>query len=83
MQLSYSLYTTLHVYQITSSNLICTNHTIFILTGLGFNIKGGLDVPYLPSDPGIFVAKIRETGAAAEDGRLQEGDKIIEVTATW
>ena len=50
-----------------------------MLTGLGFNIKGGTDVPYIKEDTGIFIAKIRETGAAKEDGRLNEGDKIIEV----
>ena len=53
---------------------------VFFAPGLGFNIKGGMDIPHIPGDPGIFVAKIRDTGAAAEDGRLKEGDKIIEVT---
>ena len=52
--------------------------TVF-LSGLGFNIKGGVDNPQVPGDSGIFVAKIRENGAAAEDKRLQEGDKILEV----
>lgn len=47
--------------------------------GLGFNIRGGCDVPYLPGDTGIFVAKVREQGAAAEDGRLKAGDKIVEI----
>lgn len=47
--------------------------------GLGFNIKGGVDIPHIEGDPGIFVAKIRERGAACDDGRLQEGDKIVEV----
>lgn len=48
-------------------------------SGLGFNIRGGIDIPHLPEDPGIFVAKIRENGTAACDGRLKEGDKIIEI----
>jgi hypothetical protein len=30
-------------------------------------------------DSGIFVTKIREDGAAFIDGRLKEGDKILEV----
>ncbi|XP_072171903.1 synaptojanin-2-binding protein-like [Diadema setosum] len=47
--------------------------------GLGFNIKGGLDQPLIPGDTGIFVTKIREEGAAAKDGRLQRGDKILEI----
>lgn len=47
--------------------------------GLGFNIRGGIDVPHLKNDHGIFVTKIRNNGTAFEDGRLQEGDKILEV----
>lgn len=47
--------------------------------GLGFNITGGKDQPHLPNDDGIFVTKIRETAAAGMDGRLKEGDKILEV----
>lgn len=47
--------------------------------GLGFNIKGGRDQPHVPRDPGIFVTKIRSDGAAAIDGRLTKGDKILEI----
>ncbi|XP_028827385.1 synaptojanin-2-binding protein [Denticeps clupeoides] len=47
--------------------------------GLGFNIVGGLDQQYVLNDSGIYVAKIKENGAAAQDGRLQEGDKILEI----
>ena len=36
-------------------------------------------MPHLKGDPGIFIAKVRERGAAADDGRINEGDKIIEV----
>ena len=53
---------------------------LFIL-GLGFNVKGGIDQP-IEGDPGVFVAKINENGAAAKDGRLQKGDKIIEVSVS-
>lgn len=55
--------------------------------GLGFNIVGGLDQQYVLNDSGIYVAKIKENGAAALDGRLQEGDKILAVKSygrmTW
>ena len=47
--------------------------------GLGFNITGGVDQPHLPNDTGVFVTKIREQASAAVDGRLKEGDKILEV----
>lgn len=48
-------------------------------TGLGFNIVGGVDQQYVMNDSGIYVSKIKEDGAAALDGRLQEGDKIVAV----
>lgn len=48
-------------------------------SGLGFNIKGGKDVPFIEGDPGIFVCKIRDKGAAVKDGRLKEGDLILEI----
>ncbi|XP_042329863.1 synaptojanin-2-binding protein [Sceloporus undulatus] len=48
-------------------------------SGLGFNIVGGTDQQHLSSDTGIFVSRIKENGAAAQDGRLQEGDKILTV----
>jgi len=48
-------------------------------TGLGFNIRGGVDNPHIPGDTGIFVTKIRENGAAFKDGRLKEGDKIFAI----
>jgi len=47
--------------------------------GLGFNITGGTDQPHLPNDDGIFVTKIRDSASAAVDGRLKEGDKILQV----
>lgn len=48
-------------------------------TGLGFNIRGGVDNPHIQGDTGIFVTKVRENGAAYIDGRLKEGDKILEI----
>jgi hypothetical protein len=47
--------------------------------GLGFNVRGGTDNPYVPDDPSIYVTRIRSDGAAAFDGRLGVGDKILEV----
>ncbi|KAM6969245.1 deubiquitinase DESI2-like [Tautogolabrus adspersus] len=47
--------------------------------GLGFNIVGGVDQQYVANDSGIYVSKIKEDGAAALDGRLQEGDKILAI----
>lgn len=47
--------------------------------GLGFNIVGGVDQQYVMNDSGIYVSKIKEDGAAALDGRLQEGDKILAI----
>ncbi|CAB1330472.1 unnamed protein product [Coregonus sp. 'balchen'] len=47
--------------------------------GLGFNIVGGLDQQDVLNDSGIYVAKIKENGAAALDDRLQEGDKILAI----
>jgi C-terminal processing protease CtpA/Prc len=47
--------------------------------GLGFNIRGGIDNYHVVSDPGIFITTVKVNGAAAKDGRLQPGDKILEV----
>ncbi|XP_077906258.1 synaptojanin-2-binding protein isoform X3 [Ictidomys tridecemlineatus] len=47
------------------------------ISGLGFNIVGGTDQQQVSNDSGIYVSRIKENGAAALDGRLQEGDKIL------
>lgn len=62
---------------ITYSTVVCV---CVCVAGLGFNIVGGVDQQYVINDSGIYVAKIKENGAAALDGRLQEGDKILAVT---
>lgn len=48
-------------------------------SGLGFNIVGGTDQQHVSNDSGIYVSSIKKNGAAARDGRLQEGDKILSV----
>ena len=53
---------------------------MFVLfAGLGFNIRGGIDNIHVGDDPGIFVTTVKPSGAAAKDGRLHPGDKVLEV----
>ncbi|KAL5008253.1 hypothetical protein ScPMuIL_013834 [Solemya velum] len=47
--------------------------------GLGFHIRGGVDTPYLKGETGIYITKIKESGAAFHEGTLKAGDKIVEV----
>lgn len=47
--------------------------------GLGFNIVGGTNSHHIPGDSGIFITKIKPSGAAHHDGRLREGDRLISV----
>ncbi|XP_078794593.1 protein scribble homolog isoform X34 [Oryzias latipes] len=50
---------------------------------LGISIRGGAKGhagnPFDPTDEGIFISKVSSTGAAARDGRLQVGMRILEV----
>jgi disks large protein 1 len=47
--------------------------------GLGFSIAGGIGNQHIPGDNGIYVTKIMDGGAAAVDGRLSIGDKLLNV----
>uniref|UniRef100_A0A8C5I2R8 Protein scribble homolog n=1 Tax=Gouania willdenowi TaxID=441366 RepID=A0A8C5I2R8_GOUWI len=50
---------------------------------LGISIRGGAKGhagnPFDPTDEGIFISKVSSCGAAARDGRLQVGMRILEV----
>ncbi|KAM7390241.1 hypothetical protein PAMA_008428 [Pampus argenteus] len=50
---------------------------------LGISIRGGAKGhagnPFDPTDEGIFISKVSSSGAAARDGRLQVGMRILEV----
>ena len=46
---------------------------------MGFSIAGGKGTEHIPDDDGIFVTKIIPGGAAAEEGTLTIGDRIIKV----
>ncbi|KAM5273620.1 synaptojanin-2-binding protein [Ctenodactylus gundi] len=66
----------------TRADYLVTEEEIYLTrgpSGLGFNIVGGTDQQYISNDSGIYVSSIKENGAAARDGRLQEGDKILSV----
>ncbi|XP_058250443.1 protein scribble homolog isoform X5 [Hemibagrus wyckioides] len=50
---------------------------------LGISIRGGArghaGNPFDPTDEGIFISKVSSSGAAARDGRLRLGMRILEV----
>ena len=47
--------------------------------GLGFTIAGGIGNQHIPGDNGIYVTKVMEGGAAAADGRIAVGDRLVAV----
>lgn len=58
-------------------------HTTLIRdgAGLGFSIAGGKgSPPYREDSDAIFISRISPLGAAAKDGKMQVGDKVISVS---
>ena len=52
--------------------------------GLGFSIAGGKGAePYIEGSESVFISKIAEGGPASRDGKLQVGDRIIQVRDPW
>jgi len=47
--------------------------------GLGFTIAGGIGNQHIPGDNGIYVTKVMDGGAAAHDGRVDVGDRLVSV----
>ena len=47
--------------------------------GLGFTIAGGIGNQHIPGDNGIYVTKVMDGGAAAADGRVSVGDRLVAV----
>ncbi|XP_026318579.1 protein lap4 isoform X4 [Hyposmocoma kahamanoa] len=57
-------------------------HTTLIRdgAGLGFSIAGGKgSPPYREDSDAIFISRISPQGAAAKDGKMQVGDKVISI----
>ena len=49
-------------------------------TGLGFSIAGGQGAaPFREGSESLFISKISDIGAAAKDGKLSVGDKIVQI----
>ena len=47
--------------------------------GLGIVIGGGVGLQYYTGDDGIYVTKIVDGGAAAIDGRISVGDRLVAI----
>lgn len=47
--------------------------------GLGFSIAGGIGSQHVVGDNSIFVTRVTDGGAAAVDGRMESGDRLLMV----
>eukprot|EP00043_Microstomoeca_roanoka_P006824 m.66251 g.66251 ORF g.66251 m.66251 type:complete len:1176 (-) comp13585_c0_seq2:2829-6356(-) len=47
--------------------------------GFGFSIAGGMDLPVATDDTAVYITHIVPGSAADHDGRLQIGDRLLEV----
>lgn len=59
-------------------------HTTLIRdgAGLGFSIAGGKgSPPYRDDSDAIYISRISPQGAAAKDGKMMVGDKVVSVSS--
>lgn len=76
--------------RVTNNQLVlpsCQEEIKLVKAGgpLGFSIIGGIDhssLPFGKNQPGIFISKIVQDGAAAKTKRLKVGDRILKVNGT-
>ncbi len=48
--------------------------------GLGFSIAGGKGAEaYIEGSESVYISKIAEGGPASRDGKLQVGDRLVQV----
>ncbi|OTF79899.1 hypothetical protein BLA29_006884, partial [Euroglyphus maynei] len=67
------------VNQLSMSDLVRIELFKATSKGLGFSIAGGVGNEHVPGDNSIYVTKIMDKGAAALDGRLECGDRLVAV----
>ena len=47
---------------------------------LGFSISGGIGAdPFIEGDDSVYISKVVESGPAHRDGKIQVGDKLVQV----
>ena len=47
---------------------------------LGFSISGGKGAdPFIEGDSSVYISKVAESGPAHRDGKIQVGDKVVQV----
>ena len=49
-------------------------------SSLGFSISGGKGAdPFIEGDSSVYISKVAESGPAHRDGKIQVGDKVVQV----